>query len=397
MESIDSPRWPLALAMLVVGAAIGAVGFWLVAQDSDSNAAEDTAEAVQTTLVAAESRDFESFSEWDGILQSGTTASVGASARGTITRSAQVGSRIELGDEIAELDGSPVIAMYGTVPQFRQLDSTVEDGADINQLEANLVALGYDPDGLVTVDETFTSETGFMIERWELDLGLELDGIVELGQIAFIPGPSEVLSQTSVGNLVNAGQELLTVSTLAESGFVFPDSDPAPEGSQIVAIADESGSLETGRPTNRWELPQSAITIEVDVDEADTFAIGTAVTVELPGDQTVAAEVTEISDVARQIQNGQDTATVVDVTVQPTEDLDSAFTAGPVIILVENGSTFGATVVPVRSLVALADGGHAIEIEDRGLVGVELGAFDDGWVEITNGVVEPGESVVAPL
>ena len=115
--------------MLVVGAAIGAVGFWLVAQDSDSNAAEDTAEAVQTTLVAAESRDFESFSEWDGILQSGTTASVSASARGTITRSAQVGSRIELGDEIAELDGSPVIAMYGTVPQFRQLDSTVEDGA----------------------------------------------------------------------------------------------------------------------------------------------------------------------------------------------------------------------------------------------------------------------------
>ena len=55
--------------------------------------------------------------------------------------------------------------------------------------------------------------------------------------------------------------------------------------------------------------------------------------------------------------------------------------------------------VPVEALLALAEGGYAVEVSDGDgtthLVGVELGVFADGLVEIT-GDVEAGDQVVVP-
>ena len=55
--------------------------------------------------------------------------------------------------------------------------------------------------------------------------------------------------------------------------------------------------------------------------------------------------------------------------------------------------------MPVEALLALAEGGYAVEVDDGGaathLVGVELGVFADGWVEVT-GDVEAGDQVVVP-
>ena len=50
--------------------------------------------------------------------------------------------------------------------------------------------------------------------------------------------------------------------------------------------------------------------------------------------------------------------------------------------------------------MALAEGGYAVEIANGDgsttLVGVELGSFQDGMVEITNGAVSAGQQVVVP-
>jgi len=59
---------------------------------------------------------------------------------------------------------------------------------------------------------------------------------------------------------------------------------------------------------------------------------------------------------------------------------------------------FAGTRVPVRALLALSEGGYAVETVRNGirkLVAVELGAFADGFVEIT-GRVQPGTKVVVP-
>ncbi len=432
--------------MLVLGAAIGAGALWYLNDDRSTAASTETIDVITTTL-AAESRDLTSYAEWAATLQSGTSASIAATARGTITANANVGDRIELGDVVAEIDGNPVVALYGNVPQFRELDVNTESGADIRQLEENLVALGYDPEGTVTIDENYTFYTGEMVQRWETDLGIETpDAAVAVGQLAFIAGPSEVATRTAVGSQVTPGQSLATTVTLAASGFltlptnVTSISELITPGSELtdgvqVGIAEQTGELlpivavagdpnldrtdaievslpvdavvvetvlertewlEAGQPLHRWEAPQGSIELEVDVDESDTFPLGLSVQVELPDGQLIDASVDTVDDVARTVQDGQDTLTIVDVSIQPTGPVESDFTSGPVIVRVQDDSILDATMIPVRALVALAEGGHAVEVDGRGLVAVELGAFDEGWVEVVNGSIDPGDALVVP-
>jgi len=440
---------------LLLGIAVGAAGLWLLDRESDETSTSETTE-VETALVAAEVRDLRRFDEWAGTLQTGPASTISAATRGTLTQTVDEGTSVLAGDIVAEIDGTPVIAFYGSVPQFRELSIESNTGADIRQLEENLVALGFDPNGTVAVDETYTAETAAVVELWEIDLGLpEPDGIVSEGQIAFIAGPSEVTSRTAVGSQVNAGQQILGTVTLAESGFItVPRSlnsleatlevgsellldtnagridfdDDAGEAGGALLIVDEglaegsdnedaidayalapTGAIVTevvlddtsfvaaGRPIYRWEIALNSIQLAVNVDETSSFDVGRAVEVELPDGQIVAASVAEVSDVARAVQDGGDTATVVDVTVQANDPIESIFTAGPVAIRVETDATLDAILVPVRALIAISGGGHAVEIVDRDdLVSVELGAFDDGWVEITNGAVDLDDELVVP-
>ena len=409
---MSSSRWPLALLTLIIGIGIGAAGLWFLDRDADDTLDAEAA-AVETTVIAAEERDLRRFDEWAGTLQPGPSSAITAATRGTLTRTVDVGTTIVAGDAIAEIDGTAVVALYGSVPQFRELSIDSDPGADIRQLEENLVALGFDPTGTLTVDDTFTTTTATVVEAWETELGLnDPDGIVAAGQIAFIAGPSEVTSRTPVGAQANAGQEILGTVTIAESGFInqpvadeeatdpVQEVDPAaeaPAGAIITEIAvDEGAEVIAGRPLYRWESDLGSIQWAVDVDEAASFDVGRPLEVELPDGQVIDAAVTELSDVARAIQDGGNTVTVIDVTVEPNAPIESIFTAGPVTIRVETDVTQAAVLVPVSALIALAEGGHAIEVEGRGLLGVDLGAFDDGWVEIVDGTIVAGESVVVP-
>jgi hypothetical protein len=72
----------------------------------------------------------------------------------------------------------------------------------------------------------------------------------------------------------------------------------------------------------------------------------------------------------------------------------------PVTIVVTRSSRPDVLVVPVNSLVALLEGGYAVEVMDADgstrLVGVDTGIFDDGWVEVTGAGLEEGQAVVVP-
>ena len=73
--------------------------------------------------------------------------------QGTLTGLPEVGTVIENAGVIVEVDGRPVIAMYGAVPMWRDLGPSVTDGKDVLQLEYALAALGYAETYDVTVDE----------------------------------------------------------------------------------------------------------------------------------------------------------------------------------------------------------------------------------------------------
>ena len=72
------------------------------------------------------------------------------------------------------------------------------------------------------------------------------------------------------------------------------------------------------------------------------------------------------------------------------------------LVAITTASVSDALVVPVAALLALANGGYAVELVaadgTHSLVGVTLGLFDDadGLVQITGSGVQAGARVVVP-
>jgi hypothetical protein len=102
-----------------------------------------------------------------------------------------------------------------------------------------------------------------------------------------------------------------------------------------------------------------------------------------------------------------DTATVTEgqAVFQVTIGLDdpalaSGLDEAPVDVDVVTDEALGVKAVPVTALLALAEGGYAVEVVDgpgdTHLVGVEAGLFADGWVEVTGDGLEVGDQVVVP-
>ena len=82
----------------------------------------------------------------------------------------------------------PVPLLFGDRPLWRDARPGVDDGADVDQLEANLVALGVVTADELTVDQDWTSATTDAVEDWQESLGREETGAVAPGDVVFLPG-----------------------------------------------------------------------------------------------------------------------------------------------------------------------------------------------------------------
>jgi multidrug efflux pump subunit AcrA (membrane-fusion protein) len=275
---------------------------------------------------------------------------------GTVTWLPDEGSTVEQGQVLLEVDGSPVILLYGERPAWRTLRRNVE-GADVNQLEVALKALGFDPDDDVTVDEELTSATVSKIEDWQESVGTESDGIVDLGEVVFLPGPVRVsFVDVAVGSPIHDGEAPLRTS------------------SEDILV--------------RLDLPAS--------DQGE-ITVGDEVTIELPDGTDVPGTVREVDDTAT-VADGQAVFQVTIALDDPSQaaGLDEA----PVDVDIVTNEALAVKAVPVTALLALAEGGYAVEVVDgpgaTHLVGVEPGLFADGWVEVTADGLAVGDQVVVP-
>lgn len=72
----------------------------------------------------------------------------------------------------------------------------------------------------------------------------------------------------------------------------------------------------------------------------------------------------------------------------------------PVDVIVISDRSSGVLAIPVTGLLALAEGGYAVEVvADDGttyLIGVDPGLFADGLVEVTGSGLEAGMEIVVP-
>lgn len=339
----------------VVGVALAAAtaaGAYVLAQNG-AQAAEPAAELATAT---AERRTLRVVEELTGQLGHGATQPISGHIPGTLTGAAEAGETIEQGETLFRIDEQPVSLLYGDLPSWRPLAEGVE-GTDVLQLEENLVALGYASD--LTPDETFDADTTAAVEAWQEAIGARVDGVVDLGEVVFLPDAVWVAGrEASIGQQVGGGP--------------------------ILQVAD----------TDRL------VTLDLPAAQRDDLAEGDRLEIEL-GDGTTANGTVESIGTALET-NPQTGSQTVPVTIALDESADGA-SDGPVTISLVRQEREGVLAVPVNALLALLEGGYAVEVvDDDGtttLVGVDVGLFADGWVEITASTgpgLEEGDAVVVP-
>jgi hypothetical protein len=160
---------------------------------------------------------------------------------GTITWLPRVGDVVRRGETLFGVSGEPVVLMYGGVPAYRELAEGVSAGKDVRQLEENLAALGFEPG---TVDLQFTSSTAAAVSAWQEELGREATGAVELGRVAFLPGPRRVTKiEATLGEAIGSGGGAAKSSAAAKASTTVPVTYQPPgvgQGVEAPGAAPES-------------------------------------------------------------------------------------------------------------------------------------------------------------
>lgn len=369
-----------------------------------------------------------------------------AGGNGTVTALPEPGATVESGGELFRIADTPVIALAGDLPAWRSLRRN-DEGMDVLQLEQALVALGYDPNGTVTVDGIYSTATATMVAAWQEASGLAETGRFSPTQAVFLPGPAVVTGvAASVGSSLNASAAVLTVQVASEPiagpdvlqlqealtrlGYdapttgVFDDAtrvaverwqgDTGAEVDGIVHLGEivflpspvrvTEALLTIGRPVNNGSSvlattgSSSVVLVDLPAEDQQLLAVGQIVTVALPDGSQVDGVVTVISGIATRRSSG-------DVVFETTIELDSASVAAdldqaPVDVLVVTDQRTAVLAVPVTALLALAEGGYAVEVDAGGgttrLVAVTPGLYADGWVEVTAAGLTAGDRVVVP-
>jgi hypothetical protein len=261
---------------------------------------------------------------------------------GTLTWLPPAGRVIGQGQVLYRTDnGSPVVLLYGTVPDWRSLSEGVT-GQDVSQLNHDLVALR-------DADSADISALGWDYFSWETQAGVAKlqsslrapfpSGSLPLGQAVFEPGAARVSRVT--GNLGG------------------PASGPV-----LQVTSDRHVTLPDGRTT-----------------PGAVSAVGTVATTSSGPD-------------------GPGTSTTITVYVTLTRPSSAgSLDQAPVTVNITTATARDVLAVPVTALLAESSGGYAVEVAGRGntrqSVQVRPGIFDgaDGLVQVT-GTLTPGQHVV---
>ena len=351
---------------LLLAAAVGlaAGGTWVVSRQLAGTPAAPATTTASVRTVEIVRKTLQVQASLTGTLGFDGSIDIRGALAGTLTATPAPGTEIDRGFPLYEIDGRrSVVLFYGTRPAWRSLSLGVANGADIEQLERNLQALGYTPAGMA-IDGHWDRTTTKVVKRWQASMGLPVDGTVDLGEVVFLPGPFRVTSAAALGT-TTAGLVVLHGTTTR----------------RVISLA---------LPATRRSL----------------VTLGQPVTVLLPDGSTTKAHVGSIGRVAHTSDSGSSgigssSTPTIDVTVELDDpavapDLDQA----PVSVRIVTSSRANVLAVPTNALVALAEGGYAVEVVgtdgSRRYAGVTLGLFDSGWVELSGGDVREGDRVVVP-
>jgi hypothetical protein len=289
---------------------------------------------------------------------------------GTYTALLAAGTAVAAGQVLYRVDNEPVVLMSGGVPAWRSFTPGMTDGPDVQELEANLIALG-DAHGLLTAaDPHFGPAAGVAVMRWQSATGYPATGSVDLGAIVFAPAAVRVGAVgVALGQPAAPGDATYQITTTDRAVSVpLTPNDPTVALGQPVSISLPSGVSTPGRVTAIELAPASGSSGSGSSSPSRAAS---------PSSSSSSTVLTVTPADGAATGTGDGIAVQVSLTVQ---------------------SVHHVLAVPIAALLALAGGGYGLEVvEPSGhhrLVGVSTGVFAGGDVEVSGSRLVAGTHVV---
>ncbi|WUT36197.1 peptidoglycan-binding protein [Streptomyces sp. NBC_00690] len=424
----------VAIVLVAAVSAVGALGLGGDGEDSDGapGRSSKTVQVTRATLVDQ--------TEIDGQLGHGPEVPFPIKAQGTVTWLPERGTVVRRGKPVLRVDDRPVTLLYGSLPMYRELAvasaanpategadtngqgapaagtggttatpgqggtgqggtggtgsststggggqaggaeglpagapqtrTTALRGMDVKQFETNLSALGYTG---FTVDESYSELTAQAVKKWQRDLGVPQTGRVGTGDIVYGPGPIRIAATNTRIGASSAGDPVSYTST---SRMVT-----------VSALASETAWAQRGTEVS-VELPDGRSV------KGKVSSVGTDASAPAAG-----AGSGQGSDGGTGAPEGRATVSVV-ITFTDQKSL-GRLESGPATVRYLVKERKGVLTVPVAALVALAEGGHGLELASDGstadrFIPVTTGLFAGGKVEVTSPDLTEGAKVRIP-
>ena len=335
-----------------------------------------TAAVVRTTLASRE--------QVAGTLARARTYTlVAQQSAGTLTELPMPGTVIDRGQVLYRLDGQPVRLLYGAQSAWRTLALGVTDGVDVLELKRNLKALGFTAEGALAVNDHFDWATAVAVEQWQRAQGVAQTGVIPLGSIAFLPGAVRVASTLALaGSPVQPGTPVLALSSTDLAVSVSLD----PSLRQLVHVADRV----------QIQLPQGQNTPgRVSQIGSDATAVGGQTT----SAGSPAAGAAQSASGSPTQGAGTPSATVpVRISLDRPGDAQGLDQV-PVEVAITDTVRRNVLAIPITALLALAGGGYAVAVDERGsrtLIAVTPGIFDGNVTEVSSSHLQAGMRVEVP-
>jgi multidrug efflux system membrane fusion protein len=361
-----------ALIAAVPVAVLAAAALVLLFDGSGGGAAADSSPAGATGIGTVERRTLAEHVTATGMIGYAGETTVLARLSGTVTALPGIGDVVHRGGRLYALAGEPVLLMYGAVPAYRALDEGVAEGQDVEELERNLAALGYEPG---TVDEDFDYATAAAVRAWQEDHGLEATGEVELGRVAFLRGPQRVTElEATLGEALGGG------------GGGEGESEGEAEAPSTPVLSTSS--------TRR------IVSVELEADQQSIVHRGQKVEVVLPGGAEVSGGVlglTATEPSGGEEGSGEEAEPGVEATVAVTgRHRIPALDGATVNVLFTQQVRKQVLSVPLTALIAIGGQRFAVYVREgsaRRQVVVKPGLAAAGYVEVEGEGLQPGMAV----
>jgi hypothetical protein len=384
---VTRARWVLAGAAVLVAVTVtGGV----VAMSSKTQATPAT-QGPPVSTVKVERENLSAIVSVNGTLtyqarSDGSPYSVINEAQGTYTELPDLGQTIAQGQVLYRVNDSPVVLLYGSTPAYRTL-SAGANGADVAELNADLIALGYATAAqLSPTSAFFGSATAAGLEKLQGALGVTQNGTLSLGQAVFEPTAVRVTSaSTPLGGSAQIGQTVMQATSTTRQVEVALNASQQSE----VSVGDK---VTITLPNN-----QTAPGVVSSMGTVATCPSSSA------SGGSNASSAASGTDTCASGNSGSSMTPTIRVGVTPSDPATTGtWDQAPVQVAITTATVPSALVVPVTALLARSGGGYAVEVVGSGgtdhLVAVSLGLFDDahGLVQVTGSALAAGQEVVVP-